>query len=355
LAFCLEKFGVSNEEFAPLFQTIILKNENTVLGVFQTENLEKNELNPHLVWAVLMIYLTASDGSIGSTEYQRLQSVMGDFPGLLKYGAQYALMVKAETFFISASNFLNIEQKIFILINAYDLMLADGRIRPAEKLAFSKMLLSFGYTEELFHDHHLTIAAKNIKQFDTQEYASNRISANTTGSNLEDSDLNQNNDILNNLQERMSSIRRVNTGKIFPRFIFSEKLSRIQIIVSKDHRSDDSIQSSQTIQRPDLTLQTTTASPLTDTGREQTEHTHKRMTPHMSLNMSQIKADSREQMRLRADELRQSIEFFVAPRETPELRPIIPRNLRSDWLLALVVFFFACGVFFSILFSILLD
>lgn len=170
LARLTEAFGFSDDEFQPFYEAISLKNDKTVLGMFDAAKLATQQATPHLAMAASLIYMMASDGSLGPEEIGRLQAMIGEYDGLQKVAVKYALKVKSEQFFASASRFLNDDQKIFILTNVCDIMLADGVIEDAEKVVFQNMRTSFGFSEEEFEPFHVAVTAKNIKTFDTNSF-----------------------------------------------------------------------------------------------------------------------------------------------------------------------------------------
>ncbi|MEI7516277.1 MAG: TerB family tellurite resistance protein [Betaproteobacteria bacterium] len=170
LARLTEAFGLSDDEFQPFYEAITLKNDKTVLGMFDAAKLATQQATPHLAMAASLIYMMASDGSLGPEEIGRLTAMIGEFEGLQKVAVKYALKVKSEQFFASASRFLNDDQKIFILTNVCDIMLADGVIEDAEKVVFQNMRNSFGFSEEEFAPFHVAVTAKNIKTFDTTTF-----------------------------------------------------------------------------------------------------------------------------------------------------------------------------------------
>ena len=163
-------FELSDDEFQPFYEAIALKNDKTVLGRFDTVKLAAQQATPHLAMAASLIYMMASDGSLGPEEIGRLQAMIGEFEGLQKVAVKYALKVKSEQFFASAARFLNDDQKIFILTNVCDIMLADGVIEAAEQVVFQNMRNAFGFTEEEFVPFHTAISAKNLKTFDTDSF-----------------------------------------------------------------------------------------------------------------------------------------------------------------------------------------
>ena len=174
LARLTDAFGFSDDEFQPYFEAITLKNDKTVLGMFDSAKLATQQATPHLAMAASLIYMMASDGSLGPEEIGRLQTMIGNFEGLQKVAVKYALKVKSEQFFGSAARFLNADQKIFILTNVCDIMLADGVVEAAEKIVFQNMRNAFGYSEEEFEPFHIAVTAKNIKSFETNTFTYTR-------------------------------------------------------------------------------------------------------------------------------------------------------------------------------------
>lgn len=174
LARLTDAFGFSDDEFQPYFEAITLKNDKTVLGMFDSAKLATQQATPHLAMAASLIYMMASDGSLGPEEIGRLQTMIGNFEGLQKVAVKYALKVKSEQFFGSAARFLNADQKIFILTNVCDIMLADGVVEAAEKVVFQNMRNAFGYSEEEFEPFHTAVSAKNIKSFETNTFTYTR-------------------------------------------------------------------------------------------------------------------------------------------------------------------------------------
>jgi uncharacterized tellurite resistance protein B-like protein len=177
LARLTEAFGLSDEEFQPYFEVIALKNDKTVLGVFDAAKLATQQATPHLAMAASLIYMMASDGSLGPEEIGRLQTMIGEFEGLQKVAVKYALKVKSDQFYASASRFLDADQKIFILANVCDIMLADGTEEASEKAVFQSVRTSFGYTEEAFEPYYQAVAAKNLKSFTTDDFTYTRDSS----------------------------------------------------------------------------------------------------------------------------------------------------------------------------------
>ena len=111
-----------------------------------------------------------SDGSIGTEEIGQLEAVIGEFEGLQQIALTYVRAVKRSEFLKVAAPLLNEQQKIYILTNVCDSMLADGNVAALEDKLFVSMLKAFGFSENTFQPYYQVIEAKNIKPFDTSKF-----------------------------------------------------------------------------------------------------------------------------------------------------------------------------------------
>lgn len=163
-------FGLSDESFEPYYQTIAIKNNKTVLGPYEAHDMDHGRISPHLALAVCLIYMMASDGSLGPEEIGRLQALIGEFEGLQKVAVKHALKVKSEKFLALAAQVLEPQARLFVLANVADIMLSDSYVEPAEKKLFGNMLAAFDITEEDFKPHYRTITTKNIRSFSSDDF-----------------------------------------------------------------------------------------------------------------------------------------------------------------------------------------
>jgi hypothetical protein len=114
--------------------------------------------------------MLTSDGAIGAREVGQLEAVLGEFEGLQKAALTYVRSVKMKAFLDEASVVLQPEQKLFILANVCDSMLADGEVASIEDKLFMSMLHAFGYNEASFAHFHQVIETKNVKPFNTHDF-----------------------------------------------------------------------------------------------------------------------------------------------------------------------------------------
>lgn len=234
LVHCTEGFGISDDQFHPFYEAMVIKNDKSVLGAFDSEALHDLKLTPHLAWAAAMIYLLASDGVLSPDELARLQAMMGAFEGLPKAGVKYALKFKSDVFFTVASEFLNLEQKTFILTNAYDLLLCDGVAEAAEQSVFTRMFSAFGFTSAQFAAFEAAITAKNVRTFDTNRFTDTRTNSDVyfTAPTQDLTASASHQDVFQVLAKRISGergIRRSEIVKIPANFISAKKLYRIAV------------------------------------------------------------------------------------------------------------------------------
>ena len=165
-----QAFGVEDKKFEPFFKILALKNDKSILGRYAGVRDERQPMTPHLALASALLYMLTSDGAIGAREVGQLEAVLGEFEGLQKAALTYVRSVKMKAFLAEASVVLQPEQKLFILANVCDSMLADGEVASIEDKLFMSMLHAFGYNEASFARFHQVIETKNVKPFNTHDF-----------------------------------------------------------------------------------------------------------------------------------------------------------------------------------------
>jgi uncharacterized tellurite resistance protein B-like protein len=165
-----QAFGVSDKQFEPFFKILALKNDKSILGRYAGVREERQPMTPHLALACALLYMLTSDGSIGAQEVGQLETVLGEFEGLQKAALTYVRSVKMNAFLDEASAVLQSEQKLFILTNVCDSMLADGDVASVEDKLFMTMLRAFGHNEATFARFHQVMETKNVKPFSTHDF-----------------------------------------------------------------------------------------------------------------------------------------------------------------------------------------
>ena len=159
-------FGVAEKTFQPYLKALKLKNEKSVLGKYAGVNRERQPITPHFALAASLLYMLTADGSIGAEEVGQLEAVIGEFDGLQSVALKYVRSVKLAPFLVEASVALNSEQKIYILSNVCDSMMADGLVARLEDKVFVSMMRAFDFDEKSFAFYQQVLETKNFKPFE---------------------------------------------------------------------------------------------------------------------------------------------------------------------------------------------
>ena len=118
-------------------------------------------LTPKLAFASALLYMMSADGEIEQEEIGQLIGVIGGDRALLDDAVKYTRKVPLDQYLAQAPGQMNEAQKLCVLINLCDSLLADGSAAPQEQALFGRFLHSFGLTEEQFTPHFQVISIKN--------------------------------------------------------------------------------------------------------------------------------------------------------------------------------------------------
>ena len=80
---------------------------------------------------------------------------------LLEVATRYTKFHSADDFLAQATEMLNRDQKLSVLVNLYDAILANGQAVPQELDLFERFMNNFGYHHEEFQPFFTSIAVKN--------------------------------------------------------------------------------------------------------------------------------------------------------------------------------------------------
>ena len=122
------------------------------------------ELTPAVALAGSMIYIMASDGELADEEMHYLVSTLqsfGDPEELVNSAYKYAKKNDLETFQKKANEILNHDQKMTVLANLIDLLLADGRAEEEEQELFFSFVHAFKVSEDEIQPFIDIISIKN--------------------------------------------------------------------------------------------------------------------------------------------------------------------------------------------------
>ncbi len=134
------------------------------MGLFDMFKSEAPKLDARLALTVGLLYMMSADGEIGQEEIGQLRSVVGDDDALLNTAVKYLRAGSLDKYLADAPGVLNHEQKLCLLINACDSLLADGSAAASEQQLFYRMLTAMGISEADFQPHMTTISLKNNKR-----------------------------------------------------------------------------------------------------------------------------------------------------------------------------------------------
>ena len=162
-------FGYSSKSFTTYYSAISLKNEKSLLGPYDQELLDQEQITPHLAMAASLIYMMSADGDIAQEEIGQLQVVIGEFENLQTFAMQYVRNIKMNQFCSEAAVALNADQKLLILANVCDCMMSDGKVVEIEKRLFDNLLAAFDVSEKQFSSYYAPLEIKNFKPFGTDE------------------------------------------------------------------------------------------------------------------------------------------------------------------------------------------
>lgn len=121
----------------------------------------EEEMTPKLAFATSMLFMVGADGEIGDEEIGQLVAALGGDAKLLERAIKYARKVSLENFLQQAGGMLSQQQKLYILTNLCDSLLADGHAEPQEQALFEKFLQAFKISQEEFRPYFSVIAFKN--------------------------------------------------------------------------------------------------------------------------------------------------------------------------------------------------
>ena len=124
---------------------------------------EPIELTPFLSLAAALLYMLMADGEIDDHESSQLQAVIGGNQDVLELAYEYVETVSLDQFLNDALPVLSNEDKLCILCNLCDCLLADGVCQAVEEELFQKICGSFGYSKKSFSPYYSAIALKNEK------------------------------------------------------------------------------------------------------------------------------------------------------------------------------------------------
>ncbi len=126
------------------------------------------EMTPKLAFAAALLYMMSADGQIEEEEVGQLISALGGDRATLDAALKYARKHPVDAFLPQAAAILSEPQKLCILTNLADSLLADGNAAAAEQALFNRFLSGFGVSEEQFRPYFEVIVVKNDRSVFTR-------------------------------------------------------------------------------------------------------------------------------------------------------------------------------------------
>ena len=121
------------------------------------------KLTPPLVLTIGLMYIIASDGEVDAAESSQIQSVIGHNEELVHFASEYVRSVPLAVFLSRARQGMSREDRLCILSNVCDAMLADGVVHEVEQKTFDLLRSAFGIPPQEFAPHSDTLQLKNDK------------------------------------------------------------------------------------------------------------------------------------------------------------------------------------------------
>jgi uncharacterized tellurite resistance protein B-like protein len=119
------------------------------------------KLTPPLVLTISLMFIIASDGHVDASEISQIQSVIGQNDELVRFASAYVQSVPLKEFLSRAAQGLSHRDKVCILSNACDAMLADGKVHDIEQKTLHLLKLTFGISKKEFESHFDVLRLKN--------------------------------------------------------------------------------------------------------------------------------------------------------------------------------------------------
>lgn len=118
------------------------------------------QLTPYLSVVVAILYMMAVDGVISERESSQLQSVIGADTATVRRAVAFAESHDVEVFLQLAPPLLDAKEKLCLLLNVCDSLMADGELQTCELQLFDRLLVAFGHTRVSFQPYFDAIAHK---------------------------------------------------------------------------------------------------------------------------------------------------------------------------------------------------
>ena len=144
-------------------QTTVLDDLIQEMGAGDIDISSAIKLSPPLVQAACLLYIMAADGKIQEQESSQLQQVIGGNDGLLAHALAYVKAFPVGKFLEDAPSVLSQQDKLCIMANVCDSMLADGNTDKKELEIFDTFREAFDLQKSDINHIIDTVTLKNNK------------------------------------------------------------------------------------------------------------------------------------------------------------------------------------------------
>lgn len=134
------------------------------MGLFDMFKGSAPDLTPKLALAVGLLHMINADGEVAAEEIGQVLQALGNDRSLFDNAGKYAKSKDLDSFLSESAVLLNADQKLCVLVNLFDSLLADGVAAPQEQSLFNRFLSAYQISEQSFSPYALGISVKNNRK-----------------------------------------------------------------------------------------------------------------------------------------------------------------------------------------------
>ena len=134
------------------------------MGLFDMFKGSPPDLTPKLTLAVGLLHMIHADGAVEAEEIGQVLQALGNDKTLFDNAGRYAKSKDLDAFLAESAALLNADQKLCVLLNLLDSLLADGVAAPQEQALFSCFMSAYGVSEQSLEPYAMGISIKNNRK-----------------------------------------------------------------------------------------------------------------------------------------------------------------------------------------------
>ena len=131
------------------------------MGLFDMFKGSNTPLTPKQVLATSLLFMVAADGEVDEAELGQLMMALRGDRKSLDAAIKYVRNNPLDAFLAEAPQLLDEKQRLNVLVNLCDSLLADGRAERSEQALFGRFLQAFQVSEDQFRPYFNAIVVKN--------------------------------------------------------------------------------------------------------------------------------------------------------------------------------------------------